>query len=76
MTSLNDIRVREFDWKANGEHQRYGFIAQELETVYPEAVHSPENPEEMKSVDYSKLVPLLVKEIQTLKARIETLENN
>ena len=74
--NIDDIRVREFDWKANGEHQRYGFIAQELETVYPEAVHSPDNPEEMKAVDYSKLVPLLVKEIQTLKARIETLENN
>jgi hypothetical protein len=73
---INDIRVREFDWKVDGKHQRFGFIAQELETVYPEAVHSPDDPEEMKSVDYSKLVPLLVKEIQTLKARIETLENN
>lgn len=73
---INDIQVREFDWKVDGSHQRYGFIAQELETVYPEAVHSPDEEDEMKSVDYSKLVPLLVKEIQTLKARIETLENN
>lgn len=73
---INDIQVREFDWKADGSHQRFGFIAQELETVYPEAVHSPEDTDKMKSVDYSKLVPLLVKEIQTLKARIETLENN
>ena len=73
---INDIQVREFDWKVDGSHQRYGFIAQELETVYPEAVHSPEDTDKMKSVDYSKLVPLLVKEIQTLKARIETLENN
>lgn len=72
---INDIQVREFDWKADGSHQRFGFIAQELETVYPEAVHSPEDADEMKSVDYSKLVPLLVKEIQTLKTRIETLEN-
>lgn len=73
--NIDDIRVREYDWKADGEHQRFGFIAQELETVYPEAVHSPEDEDEMKSVDYSKLVPLLVKEIQTLKSRIETLEN-
>ena len=72
---INAIQVREFDWKADGSHQRYGFIAQELETVYPEAVHSPEDADKMKSVDYSKLVPLLVKEIQQLKARIETLEN-
>ena len=73
--NIDDIQVREFDWKADGSHQRYGFIAQELETVYPEAVHSPEDADEMKSVDYSKLVPLLVKEIQNLKSRIETLEN-
>jgi hypothetical protein len=72
--NIDDIQVREYDWKSDGSHQRFGFIAQELETVYPEAVHSPEDPEEMKSVDYSKLVPLLVKEIQTLKSRIEELE--
>ena len=73
--NIDDIRVREYDWKVDGSHQRFGFIAQELETVYPEAVYSPEDEDEMKAVDYSKLVPLLVKEIQTLKARIETLEN-
>ena len=72
--NIDDIKVREYDWKADGSHQRFGFIAQELETVYPEAVHSPEDEDEMKSVDYSKFVPLLVKEIQTLKARIEELE--
>jgi hypothetical protein len=71
---INDLQVREFDWKVDGSHQRYGFIAQELETVYPEAVHSPEDADEMMSVDYSKLVPLLVKEIQTLKAEIKELK--
>jgi len=76
VVNIDDIRVREYDWKVDGSHQRFGFIAQELEAVYPEAVTSPEDENEMKSVDYSKLVPLLVKEIQTLKARIETLENN
>ena len=68
---INDIKVREFDWKVDGSHQRYGFIAKEVETVYPEAVHSPEDADEMKSVDYSKLVPLLVKENKQLKAEIK-----
>jgi hypothetical protein len=27
-------------------------------------------------VDYSKLVPMLVKEIQSLRARVQQLENN
>jgi hypothetical protein len=39
-------------------------------TVAPEAVHQPANPEEMMAVDYSKLVPMLVKEIQSLRARL------
>ena len=49
-------------------------VAQELLTVAPEAVNQPEDPEEMMGVDYSKLVPMLVKEIQSLRARVNALE--
>ena len=71
---VDALQVRQFDWKADGSHQRYGFVAQELVTVAPEAVHQPENPDEMMAVDYSKLVPMLVKEIQSLRARVAQLE--
>jgi surface antigen len=67
---IDSIKVRSYDWKTNSEHQRAGFIAQELVTVAPEAVHQPADPEEMMAVDYSKLVPMLVKEIQSLRARL------
>jgi hypothetical protein len=67
---IDAIQVRQFDWKSDGSHQRYGFVAQELVTVAPEAVHAPADPEEMMAVDYSKLVPLLVKEIQDLRKRL------
>lgn len=72
---IDSLQVRKFDWKADGSHQRYGFIAQELVSVAPEAVHQPINPEEMMAVDYSKLVPMLVKEIQSLRARVAALES-
>jgi hypothetical protein len=72
---IDSLQVRQYDWKANGEHQRYGFVAQELVTVAPEAVHQPADPEEMMAVDYSKLVPMLVKEIQSLRARVAALES-
>jgi len=72
---IDGIQVREFDWKADGEHQRYGMVAQELETVAPEAVTKGETDEDMWSVDYSKLVPMLVKEIQDLRKRVNELEN-
>jgi len=71
---IDAIQVRSFDWKADGSHQKYGMVAQELVTVAPEAVSQPEDPEEMMGVDYSKLVPMLIKEIQQLRARVAQLE--
>ena len=67
---IDSLQVRQFDWKSDNSHQRYGFVAQELVTVAPEAVHQPADPEEMMAVDYSKLVPMLVKEIQDLRKRL------
>ena len=67
---IDSIKVRSYDWKTDNTHQRAGFIAQELVTVAPEAVHQPADPEEMMAVDYSKLVPMLVKEIQDLRKRL------
>jgi len=73
---IDSLQVRQFDWKADGNHQRYGFVAQELVTIAPEAVHQPADTEEMMAVDYSKLVPMLVKEIQSLRQRVAQLETN
>ena len=69
-SKIDAIQVRKFDWKADGSHQDYGMVAQELLEVAPEAVSAPEDPEEMMGVDYSKLVPMMLKEIQSLRARI------
>ena len=71
---IDAIQVRSFNWKADGVHQKYGMIAQELQTVAPEAVHQPEDSEDMMGVDYSKLVPMLIKEIQSLRNRVAQLE--
>ena len=67
---IDSIQVRSFDWKTDNTHQRAGFVAQELVIVAPEAVHQPANSDEMMAVDYSKLVPMLVKEIQSLRQRL------
>jgi hypothetical protein len=75
-SKVDAIQVRQFDWKVDGSHQDYGMVAQELMTVAPEAVTQPENPEDMMGVDYSKLVPMLIKEIQSLRNRVATLEGN
>jgi hypothetical protein len=74
-SKIDAIQVRKFDWKADGSHQDYGMIAQELQAVAPEAVSGDADSEEMMGVDYSKLVPMMLKEIQSLRARVSELES-
>jgi len=73
---IDAIQVRSWDFKADGAHWRYGMVAQELLEVAPEAVNKPEDEEMMMGVDYSKLVPMLIKEVQSLRARVAQLEGN
>jgi hypothetical protein len=73
---IDAIQVRSFKWNADNSEQRYGMVAQELLEVAPEAVSQPADPDEMMAVDYSKLVPMLVKELQSLRARVAQLEGN
>jgi len=72
--NIDQIKVRSFDWIADGSHQEYGMVAQELIEVAPYAVHQPENTEEFMGVDYSKLVPMMIREIQDLKAEVNQLK--
>jgi len=71
---IDAIQVRSFDWKADGSHQKYGMVAQELQSVAPEAVSGDADSDDMMGVDYSKLVPMMLKEIQSLRARVAQLE--
>jgi hypothetical protein len=73
-SKIDAIQVRQYDWKTDGSHQDYGMIAQELQTVAPEAVSGDADSEDMMGVDYSKLVPMLIKEIQSLRNRVAQLE--
>ena len=52
-----------FDWRADGKHD-IGLIAEEVGEVVPEVVAYEENGRDAKSVDYARLVPLLVESIK------------
>lgn len=60
-----------FDWKATGEPS-IGLIAQDVEKVYPEAVST--DAEGIKSIDYSKLVAVLIEAVKEQQAEIDVLE--
>ena len=70
---VSKIPVYNYKWKAD-ESRSYGVMAHELQEVLPQAVSGDKDAEEMQSVDYSKIVPLLVKSIQELSAKLESLE--
>jgi len=70
---IDAIRVRSFDWKSGGGHVTHGVVAQELYEVYPDAV-AVGNEKYPWGVDPSKLVWLLLHEVQSLRARVAALE--
>lgn len=69
---IDAIEIVSFDF-INGPHVRFGVIAQDLAAVAPEAV-TPGSGDEVWSWDPSKLVAVMIKEIQALRTRIATLE--
>jgi len=70
---VSKIPVYDYKWKAD-ESRSYGVMAHELQEVLPQAVVGEKDAEEMQGVDYSKIVPLLIKSIQELTAKVERLE--
>jgi len=62
-----------FNWKENNLPS-LGLIAQEVEKVLPEVVNT--DSEDMKSINYSSLVSLLVEAIKELNQKVENLTNN
>ena len=77
LDNLAAIQVRAYKWTETDYQINYGFVAQELNEVAPDAVKEGDYGEEITNiwaVDNSKLVPLLTKALQEAIARIETLE--
>ena len=75
---VSQIPVYDFNWKVGvdpEEGQAWGVKAHELQEIIPNAVSGEKDGEEMQGVDYSKLVPVLVKAIQELEAKVKILEN-
>ena len=73
---IDHMKVRQFDWIESGQHQQFGFVAQELVDVYPDALAQGSDPEDIWRINYNLIIPLLVKEIQQLKERITELEGS
>jgi uncharacterized small protein (DUF1192 family) len=78
LEALKAVKVYDYNFKADSKKTlSTGVLAQELHKVYPQAVTVGGDDEKTKpwQVDYSKLVPMLVKSVQELSAEVEMLKN-
>ena len=81
-TRLKKLKPCRFNFRADNEKIiRDGFIAHEVSDIVPEAITGEKDAVDNdgniipQGIDQSKLIPLLVKTIQELEARITILEN-
>ena len=77
LSVINALRPVRYDWKegyGNDKKNQLGFIAQEIESVFPEAVGewqiNKDDETTYKTVGPSSLIPVLVKAIQEQQALI------
>ena len=75
LDKINKLRMVAFDFIESKKHEEIGLIAQEAETIVPRIVsRDPENPDGYLHIDYTALVPYLIKAIQELNQKIEKME--
>jgi Chaperone of endosialidase len=76
MARVRRLRGVSFEWGENAapEHTGadLGVIAQEVEEVFPELVHT--GPDGYKTVNYLGLIAPLIEALKELDARVEALE--
>ena len=75
INNLFNLNPVKYTFKTDTKKQiHYGFIAQEIEGVYPELVKIGDSGH--KTVNYVELIPLLVSQIQAMKKEIDDLKKH
>jgi hypothetical protein len=80
LEKVQAMKVYDYKWKAD-ESRMDGVLAHELAEVLPYAVTGEKDDldengnDKMQSVDYSKIVPVLIKAIQEQQEQIDSLKN-
>ena len=79
LDKLMQVKVRNYNLKADQTHKQIGVIAQELEDVFPSLIEEFVDKDgdgndlgtKTKAVKYSVFVPMLIKAVQELNAKVE-----
>lgn len=74
LDNILKLRGVTFNWKESSDNRlHYGFIAQEIEKVFPDLVGTDSNG--FKTVNYSGVIPVLTEAIKTQQEEIESLKS-
>ena len=74
LDKVQQLRGVTYEWKANGKHD-IGLIAEEVGEIIPEVVEYEENGVDAKSVDYARLVAVLIEAVKEQQKMIEKLQD-
>ena len=82
MAKIKDLRPVQYNWSKNAnkhlskdtdfDRKHYGFIAQEVQKLYPELVYT--DGEGYLSINYTELIPFLIQAVQELSTEVEQLK--
>ena len=76
LDKINQLKVRDYNKINDSSKKKHiGFIAQELQEVFPHLVIEAEDEAKTLQIYKVGIVPLLVKAVQELSAKVEALEN-
>ncbi|HJQ67835.1 MAG TPA: tail fiber domain-containing protein [Blastocatellia bacterium] len=76
LRELMQLRPVSFEWKDNSDGQQHlGLIAQETEKIIPEAVTHPANADTPLGMNYTTLIPVMIKAIQEQQNTLTALKN-
>jgi hypothetical protein len=75
LESLLDLHPVIFTWKNDGEAKHHlGLLAQDVEKIINEVVDKGDDPSQTLGINYSELIPVLIKGIQEQQQQIERLK--
>ena len=69
----NEIELPEEEPNQVLKKRHFGFVAQELQQIYPDLVYEQDNG--YLAVNYTELIPVLVQSIKELKAEVDVLKS-
>jgi hypothetical protein len=69
-----ELEAVQFEYKNTPNKTQFGFLAQELEKIYPKLVHELNGKRALKNIDYLGLIPVLVDLVQQQQKEIDALK--